>query len=251
MRWILLLLLLTVGGCARPPEPLWTELPDPERLLERLMTRSGQLSSLDLEASSSINNQGRHVSSQQFLLVQQPDRIRVDALSGFGQLILQLATDGDILTVFLNTSAPPRFFSGEASQENFSRFVQLPLPASLLVPLLLHDPPVMQYLLRQVTQSNNQLMLTLDNGSFRQRFYFDGQWQLTGMDYVHDQQLLLSVRYSRFSQQDGFPRRIELNIPQEDVQMALRITDVALNPDIPVAKFRLQPPAKIDIEPIF
>jgi hypothetical protein len=88
---------------------------------------------------------GQHFSTQQFILAEQPDRVRVDALTGFGQLVMQLASDGDVLSVLLNTTSPPRFIAAAPREENFSRFVRLSLPPHLLVALLLYDPPIFDY----------------------------------------------------------------------------------------------------------
>lgn len=248
---LIILLLFLVAGCARPPAFEWTEIPEARQLLEQLHDRSTQLAGADLEATVSINTQGKHVSSQQFLLVERPDRLRVDALTGFGQLILQLATDGDILTVLLNTSEPPRFFMGVASPESLARFVRLPVAAEVLVPVLLHAPLVISHhQRRQVVVEDHQLVLTLEQDNFRQLFYFDSQQQVTGMDYERDDLVLLRVSYANFSDDDNFPRRIELTIPEEEVKVALKITDVTLDPHISVERFRLQPPDRITIEPL-
>ncbi|MFO7766333.1 MAG: DUF4292 domain-containing protein [Pelovirga sp.] len=251
MKYCLLLLLaLFVTACARPPEPLWTDIPAPEVLLERLSARSGKITSLDLAASVSVTTAGKHVSSQQFILAEHPDLLRVDALSGFGQLVMQLATDGDFLSVFLNTTSPPKFFHGRATKENFSRFVRLPLPPELLVAVILYDPPVLGYQQSRVSSSGEQLELNLSDGFFSQTFYFDGQLQLVGTDYIEDGNVLFSVEYSRFSTTDDFPRRIEVRMPTEDAVLAMRISDLVLNAAIPVTKFSLQAPDGIDVEPI-
>lgn len=247
---LIILLLFLLTGCARPPAFEWTEIPEARQLLEQLHDHSRQLAGADLEATVSINNQGRHVSSQQFLLVERPDRLRLDALTGFGQLILQLATDGDILTVLLNTSEPPRFFMGVASPESFARFVRLPVAAEVLVPVLLHAPLVISHQRRQVVVEDHQLVLTLEQDNFRQLFYFDSQHQVTGMDYEQDDLVLLRVSYANFSDDDNFPRRIELTIPEDEVKVALKITNVNLDPQISVERFRLQPPDRITIEPL-
>lgn len=248
--YLLLLLVFFVTACARPPEPLWTDVPAPEVLLERLSARSGQVTSLDVAASVSVTTAGRHISSQQFILAEYPDRLRVDALSGFGQLVMQLATDGDLLSVFLNTTSPPKFFHGNATKENFSRFIRLPLPPELLVAVILYDPPVLGYQQARVNSRDEQLELHLSDGFFSQIFYFDGQFQLVGTDYVEEGEVLFSVAYSRFSATDGFPRRLEVLMPPEDAVLAMRISDIVLNAAIPVTRFSLQVPDGIDAEPI-
>jgi len=250
MRWLLLALLLLLSACARPPAPLWTEVPAAAELLEILHIRAGTNSRLDVAASVSITTQGKHFSTQQFILAEQPDRIRVDALTGFGQLVMQLTSDGDVLSVLLNTTNPPRFYRGSATEENFSRFVRLPLPPQLLVAMLLYEPPIFTYQQAQVFQRGDQLELLLVNEDFSQTFFFDGQLQLTGTEYAQYQEPQLAVDYSRFSSVDGFPRRIALHMPQEDVTLALNIKELAFNGDIPAERFYLQAPENITIEPI-
>lgn len=245
-----LLMVLLLSACARPPAPLWTDVPSTEMLIDKLSSRSGAYSTFDAATSVSITTEGRYLSSQQFIMVESPDRVRVDALTGFGQLIMQLATDGDVLSVFMNTTSPPRFYRGNATMENFSRFVRLPLPPEFLVAILLHDPPVLDYEKALVYSKNGNLELHLVAGSFLQIFHFDGQFQLIGTEYHQNQDVLFSVDYSRFSAVDGFPRRIELQIPPEDATLAMRINDLVLNADIPAARFVLQTPDGVTPEPI-
>lgn len=250
MKWLLLLSLLLVSGCARPPEPLWTDVPTATELLEILHTRAGTNSRIDTAASVSITADGQHFSTQQFLLAEQPDRVRVDALSGFGQLVMQLASDGDVLSVLLNTTSPPRFYRGSATEENFSRFVRVPLPPQLLVAMLLYDPPILDYQQAQVHKRGDLLELLLSNGTLTQIFLFNGQLQLIGSEYAHHQETLLAVEYSRFAPVDGFPRRIALHLPQDDVLLAVRINELTLNGDIPAGRFTLEAPDNIAVESI-
>lgn len=248
MRWLLIALLLLLSACARPPEPLWTDVPTAEELVSILYARAGTNSRLDAAVSVSITTEGRHFSTQQFILAEQPDRVRVDALTGFGQLVMQLASDGDVLSVLLNTTSPPRFYRGSATQENFSRFVRLPLPPQLLVSMLLYDPPMLDYQQAQVRKRGEQLELLLVNGTSTQTFFFDGQLQLTGSEYAQHHETLLTVDYSRFAVDDGFPRRIALNLPLDDVQFAMRINELTLNGTIPAERFLLQAPEGIAVE---
>jgi outer membrane lipoprotein-sorting protein len=250
MRLLLVLLLLLLGACARPPEPLWTDVPEATELLEILSARSGKNSRIDAAASVSITTEGRHFSTQQFILAEQPDRVRVDALTGFGQLVMQLASDGDVLSVLLNTTSPPRFYRGSATEENFSRFVRLPLPPQLLVSILLYNPPVFDFQVTQVRKRGEQLELLLVNDTSTQRFFFDGQLQLTGSEYAQHQEPLLIVDYSRFAAVDSFPRRIALHMPLNDVQFAMSINELTLNGAIPAERFLLRVPDGVAVEPM-
>lgn len=172
-RWVLLMVLVLFSGCVRGPEREWQTLPTEEMLLARIVENAGRYHSLDAAASVGLTVRGRYFPTQQFLLLERPDRLRTDVLTGFGQLVLQLASDGQDMAVFLNDKVPGRFFYGPATYVNISRFVRIPLATSDLLALLLYDPPLVSYATRQVDIVNgSRLRLTLFGTGSRQELFF-------------------------------------------------------------------------------
>lgn len=250
MRWLIFLMLLGLTGCIRPAEPVWTELPSAELLLAKLASAAGRYSSLDGAASVSLTSGDNFFSSQQFLLLQKPNRLRADVLTGFGQLVLQMTSDGDNLSVLLNTTVPGRFLSGPASYENVSRFVRIPLATGDLLSLLLYDPPLIDQHHTKVETSAEVLMLSLVGHNVRQELLFDRQLQLIGCRYFKSGQEYLSVDYQKISVENNFPYLITIAMPLEQTQVKVKFSELKLNQTINVARFHLKKPANIPLEPL-
>lgn len=250
MRWLVLLLLLWAGGCAPRPQPVWEELPSSEQLLARLAQHSGRYQTLDAAAKVSLTLNERYFSSRQFLALQRPDLLRTDILSGFGQLLLQLATDGETLWVFRHDSVPGRFYRGPATRENLARFLRLPLRAEELLRLLLYDPPLQAFAQSRVELSDAGLRLILDSGRQRQILAFDRRLRLIGSRYLVAGDLQLEVEYADFSDQQEFPGAITLTLPAAAIRAKLILSDLSLNQPLPVERFKLAAPQGITVEQI-
>jgi outer membrane lipoprotein-sorting protein len=246
---IFLLLLLLLTACGRPPQPVWTDLPTAAQLLERWQDAQGRYRSLDAEVRVVLTTGGKSLSSQQFLLLERPDRVRVDVVSGFGQPLLQLTSDGEQLAVFLNTSAPGRFFRGPATDENVARFTRLPLATRSLIQLLLYDPPLIEAPLATIRTQEDKLLLSLENADRRQELWFDQQLRLVACHYLAGEEPLLAVQYQQFAD-DGFPRRMALDLVREVTRVTLQFADLRTNLAIAPAKFVLQQPSRLEVEPL-
>ncbi len=244
------LLLLILAACAKPPQPVWTERPAPGQLLQRLEKITGQVDSIDGAAKVGLNVAGKYYSSQQFLLAEKPDRLRADALTGFGQLIFQLTTNGEELRVFLNTSVPGHFYRGPASYENLSRFTRLPLPAAELLRLLMYDPALIDYREAAVSSAEDGLLLKIWNPLRSQELLFDSQLQLIGCRYLAAGEVLLDVRYAKFTFENPFPRRIEIELPKENTRVSVKFSELALNVPIAAERFFLKQPENLLPEPL-
>ena len=248
MRWFSFLLLLALAGCISPQKPVWTEVPTAEELIDKVSMASGRFSSLDGAAKVALTAGDKFYSSQQFLLLQKPDHLRADVLTGFGQLILQITSDGELLSVFLNTSVPGRFFRGPASDENIFRFVRVPLATTDLLRLLLYDPPLIDYQDSTVELASEGLRLILVNSTNSQELLFDSQLQLVGCHYYRLGKEYLSVDYRDFSTDNDFPYVIRVSVPLEQTRVKVSFSELKVNGEIDIAQFYLQKPDNIPLE---
>lgn len=247
MRAILLLAFLALSACARPvPTPM--PLPDKGELLQGLIRSADTYRSLDGEAKVAVSVEGKFFSSQQFLLVEKPDRFRTDVLSTFGQLVLQLAVDRGDLNVFLNTTVPGHFYRGAASDENLVRFTRVPVHFKDMVRLFLYDPPLIQGQGSEVKPHEEGVQLILTGSGQRQSLIFDRQLRLIESSYYRQGQLWLKTVYNDFSEQDGFPKRIKLEVPDRKTEVSVRFSELETNVTIPEEKFVLNPPANATLE---
>jgi len=247
-RLVSLLLLLLLAACARPQLPVWTELPDADKLLQQVASQSGMVESLDAAASVSLNVDGKYFSSQQFVLLERPNRLRTDVLTGFGQLILQLTSDGEQLAVYTNTTVPGRFYRGPATDENLIRFTRIPLAGRDMVRLLLYDPPIIAYQQSEVLEGDGELTLRLSGDELEQELFFNEKLQLSGCRYLSKDKLLLEVLYQKIENERLFPQTVRIDAASEKTRVVIKFSDIKLNSEIPVERFRLQPPANLPVE---
>ncbi len=251
MRWLFFIPLFLLSACLfRPSEPLWETPPTVDQLLSQIALARGQYLSLDGAASVSLSVDDKFLSSQQYLLLQKPNRLRADVLTGFGQLILQMTSDGEILSVLLNTTVPGRYLCGPASYENIVRFTRVPLKAEDFLTLLLYDPPIAAYLDSHIEMSAGGVMLVLSGQGSRQELLFDRKLKLVGCRYFDNKEMFLSVDYQKFSKENNFPRMIAIEIPKEQTRVKVKFSELKVNGVIDVTRFQLQKPNNIPLEPL-
>jgi len=113
-------------------------------------------------------------------VLEEPDRLRTEIMTGFGQLLLQLTSDGEVLSAFSHTTVPGRFFRGSASAKNLALFTRIPLPAIDMVRLQLYDPPLIDFQRSEVQLEDLYVLLRLAKSDLQQELLFDEQLQLNG-----------------------------------------------------------------------
>jgi outer membrane lipoprotein-sorting protein len=249
-RWtvaLLTLLVLVLPGCSlKPPVPL--PVVAEGLLLAALSDQQQQFSSLRGMAKIDITTADETLRSSQLILATKPDRFRVEVLPMFGPPLLSMAIDGTEMAV----SIPSRreFYRGPASAENLRRFTHVPLAADLLVQLLLHQVPLINY---QQSRSEPGPKLVLDdNGDHQQFLEFDHQLRLTGATFLDSwRRPWLRVQYAGFDAGgSGFPHRIEVSLPQLEVTARIELSELEVNPLLAKDKFQLSVPAGLTVQPL-
>ena len=239
---LLLVALIALSGCAREIPKVWTDIPTAESLLAKIRSTEANRHSLDTEAKVSLASNGKYFATHQFILVQRPRRLRTDVLTGFGQLIMQVAVDNGTLSAFLNDTVPGRFYHGAATQENLSRFVHIPLQISDLIAFLLYTPPVIAHNFATVDIREDMLILGLTNGEQRQEIEFDPSLRASMVRYYRSDVLQLQVEYDDFNAPQGFPRRLKITLPEEQVRISVAMEQPLINAAIADDRFSLSAP---------
>lgn len=242
LRWLLMIIMLLLSACAGKTAMEWQDIPEPTVLLAELQSRSGLYRRLDAAAQVGLKTEGKYFSSQQFIVLERPDRLRLDVLTGFGQLVLQLASDGHELAVFDNRQVPGQFFHGPASEKNIGRFIRLPLPVRDLLPVLLYAPPLIAFDHSRSLTSDSRLILAIEDGDRLQELDFDQNYYLLGCRYFYAGQLQLEVEYHKFDPVDHFPRTIRIRVPGTETLLTLTYSELKLNSAIDASRFRLDAP---------
>jgi outer membrane lipoprotein-sorting protein len=249
MRWLIVVVML-IAGCAPVPDLSRERLPAAELLLAKAAENSGRYRTLDAEAGVGLTVKGKYYRSRQFLLLERPDRIRADVLTGFGQLVLQMASDGQNLAVFLNNTVPGHYYYGAASYRNLSRFIRIPLKAEDLLALLTYDPPLIDHVDERVDLVDGRYRLVLSDSDSEQHLLFDADLDLTDCIYSIGGRIVLKVGYDKISADDRFPREVVIEIPQEETRVVLKYSEIRLNGEIDQTRFRLTAPNNSIREPL-
>jgi len=244
--WLPLLLLVPAGCSLAPPKP--RPIVAEALLWQSLAVQQQAFSALRGMAKIRIDNETNSQRSTQVVLAQKPDRFRAEVLSMFGQPLLSVVCNGELLAV----SIPSRrqFYQGVPSAENLQRFTRVPLAATDLVQLLLHQVPLIDF--RQSHAEPGPILVLERADGVRQRLDFDSDLRLVGASYFdQDNNLWMSVAYADFlAGPEMVPRRVEIALPQQQLDAQVELSELEVNPVLSADKFRLPVPAGSVVQPL-
>jgi len=104
-----------------------------------VLKRQYQDNSLSALAQVKMSKNGKSWSSTQALVIEAPNRLRVDMLNFFNQLTIQLAVADMQLSAYVPKDRT--LYTGMPGVDNIQRFTGLPLAVTDLVALLLQKLP--------------------------------------------------------------------------------------------------------------
>ncbi|MBW2187020.1 MAG: hypothetical protein JRG71_11690, partial [Deltaproteobacteria bacterium] len=100
-RFVFIVLLCALSSCIKPlPQPT-TPVVDNAEMLQWIQTRQFQHQSLSALAHVKMTQNSKSWSTTQALLVATPNRLRVDMINFFGQLLVQLSVNGPQLNAYV------------------------------------------------------------------------------------------------------------------------------------------------------
>jgi len=241
-------------GCARVSSPPLEEMPALElssaQMLE-IMESSYDHTSLQALAEVHLRRGNDKQSSTQALHVQAPYKLRAEVYNFMGQLLVMLTADGAGLEAYV----PSRkvLYRGMATRGRMEQFAYVPLmPADMVALLMLRLPPGVLQLAQVEKKGNNSLRFIL---SAQQEYVVHfGIDQVERIAYHELGQEVFSIAYSNVSPTgngaEKFPRRMDLVMPLQDMELDIELEDVQLNPVIEPALFEIEVTAGIEIVPL-
>lgn len=240
---------LILGSCASfgpsisLPNRTTPRSPATQELVRGLLKRADQVRSLRSLSSINYQYQDERGGFRVALLVDRPDRLRLETLSPLGA-ILVLTANGDEVVGFL-----PRkriLYRGVSSKRNLIRFTQIPLELAELTSLLLGLPPVKEGGVWQ--GEDHAIERVLPNGG-SERIDFDPALGVPiGWDRLDsDGYTELSAVFSEFVSTSAgpFPLKISLESDTEDKTWQIRYREPEINVQIPMPLFVQQRPRQV------
>lgn len=232
---IIILLLLTLSSCIhKPVQPSQAEV-DTAKMMQWMQARQMQHQSLSALAQVKMTQKGKSLSTTQALLIGVPNRLRVDMINFFGQLMMQLSVSGPQLNAYVPSDQT--HYVGMPTLDNIQRFTQLPLPITDLVALLLGQMPLGVVETAQVSAWEKGLIFSIAAG-VDYRIEFDGD-RVVDLLHTVNNYTVYRVKYGPYEGESTYPQQLELIAPMNDINVVVRFDEVELNPLLTAQQFEL------------
>ncbi len=244
---------VALAGCGTvtaPPEvqptvPQWQSA----QLIDSIIERRAQIRSLrSLARINYAGPEGKH-GFDEAVLVQRPNRLRLETLSMLGVILIVTANDKEIIGYHPRDGV---FVRGQSSKANLLRYTQIPLELEEITMLLAGLPPV-DAATTPWRQEGNSLIFSPD-GRVKDAVAFDSEqavptrWQrFNGSGAVE-----LTARFSDYIKTTAglFPARINVEAPLQGKKLEIRFQEPELNATISPESFSQQKPANVEEIPI-
>ena len=219
-------------------------------MIQALQQRDQQFRSLRAPARLNYAGPEGKSSFQEAILVQRPDRLRLETLSFLGAIMIVTVSNHEILGYLPREGV---FLRGQPSPENLRRLTKIPLPLAVdeITALLLGVPPVNTQAMPQ--QDGNSLIFAAAEGArdivaFETNEPAPTRWERRNGSGETE----LSVRFSEHANTAAglFPSRMVIESAMQKRRLEIQYQEPELNGTIPVELFSQQKPANVKELPI-
>ncbi|HSQ21088.1 MAG TPA: DUF4292 domain-containing protein [Blastocatellia bacterium] len=255
-RTTLLAVLLSwiLTGCTAVVAPTPSQAPtrqwNPGELIEALRQRDQQFRSLRALARLDYAGPEGKNNFQEAMLVQRPDRLRLETLSFLGAIMIVTVNDKEILGYLPREGA---FLHGERTTENLRRLTKIPLGLEVkeVTALLLGSPPVNTSAAPE--QNGNSVVFPsveggLDVVAFDTNEAVPSRWERRN----GQGETAISVKFSDYVPTAAglFPSQISIESAIQKRRLEIRYQEPELNATLPAEVFTQQKPANVKELPI-
>ena len=242
---ILTAILAALPGCAlltgqAPPEVFPEERRPAQELAQSLIRKNSELKSLRTLAGVYYSGTEGKQSFQEVVLVQRPDRLRLETLSPLGALLI-LTASGDEMAGFHTREGV--FYRGKSSIENLYRYTQIPLSVGEMTSVLMGLPPVAG----EAEWKNDGPSIVRDlRAGWKEAITFHPsqllpiRWQRLNPEGKVE----MSARFSDFTDTPAgpFPLKIVIEAPTPQRRLEITYKEPELNVDLASTLFVQQKP---------
>lgn len=271
---------LSAAGCHRSPPA--SRFPDAEALLSRL--RDEQACSRGASGEGKLDYFGKEgrVRGSILFMTSRPDRVRLDVVSPFGATISTLTSNGTAFSLY--DLRQKVFLHGPASACNLAQFTHVPMPPHALVSLLAGEPPLLshapasaslsweggRYLVRIASShaATQEIAISPRDEDFDKPYAEQGL-ELASVEVKQAGYVLYRAELADHvpaktapprSDPDGIdpdvppsgpecharlPRRLHLEVPAEQQDLLLDISEIVHNPPLRPGAFEQSPPGGV------
>ena len=245
--WLAAGALVALAGChpRRPPPDLSL---DPAALLAEVKAAQARVVSVQGRARVGVESPRGSGTTEQYLVAERPDRLRVEVQDFFGNVVASLAVEAGRLALY--DARERTFLLGAATPANLARLLPVALTPEELVTLLCGSAPLLEGAPVSADPGDGLVLLTLRDGPLVQRLEVGPGAALlsasrhrvtpagetpAGLDAE------FSVHRTRAGQR--VPTDLAVRAPAAGVAISLHWRDLEVNGAVDPALFRLAPPA--------
>jgi outer membrane lipoprotein-sorting protein len=280
IRALAFLGLLAVTGCSRAAPP--SRFPDAASILSRLHEQQSCSRGLTGEGKIDYFGKEGRIRGSLLFMVSSPDRVRLDVISPFGATISTLTSDGKEFSLY--DLRQKVFLHGAANACNLAQFTHVPMPPHALVSLLRGEAPVLthsaegatlvweggHYVVRIASKysATQEIAISPSNADY-DKPYNKQQLELESVEVRQQNYVLYRAELEQSeiaqtapprSDPDGIdpdvppsgpacgasvPRRLHLEVPAEEQDLVLTISEIAHNPPLKSGAFEQRPPGGV------
>ena len=251
--------LLALAGChpRRPPPDLSL---DPATLLTEVQAAQARVVSVQGRARVGVEAPGGSGGTEQLLVAQRPDRLRIDVQDFFGNVVATLAVADGRLALY--DARERTFLRGAATPANLARLVPVVIGPEALVTLLCGSAPLLPGATAEAAEpGDGSVWLTLRAADRVQRLEVGPgaallrarQRRLTAAGEVADGlDAAFTIHRTRAGQR--VPTDLSARDAAAGVALSLHWRELEVNAPVDASLFRLTPPAgarvvDLDISP--
>ena len=275
-----LVVLGAAAGCQRAAPP--SRFPDAASILARL--HEEQSCSRGLSGEGKIDYFGKEgrIRGSLLFMVASPDRVRLDVVSPFGATLSTLTSNGEVFSLY--DLRQKVFLHGPASACNLAQFTHVPMPPHALVSLLRGEAPVLvhepgaatlqwesgRYVVRiSSSHSATQEIAISPSDADYDKPYAQQHLELSSVEVRQQNYVLYRAELEQHdpaatapprSDPDGIdadvppsgpacsarvPRRLHLEVPAEEQDLVLTVSEIAHNPPLKAGAFEQRPPGGV------
>jgi outer membrane lipoprotein-sorting protein len=237
--------IFAANGCVKkpplPPKAIITSAP---AIIQILEDRKKIIHDLKAIAHISLASPERKFSAKQAIVLRKPHYLRIETLSFFGYPILYLFADGTQISFY--NPKENRLFKGSPRLDNIFRLTGIPLEISEIVAILCGDVPLKSNITRA------ELRFEPENTLYSLQLWPNEEIKLGAVDLLPRRYRLaersggkdktyIEVIYQKYKKINEifFPFNIQIKLPQTDITVRIKYSEVKFNQAIPDTSFQL------------
>lgn len=244
----LLLGSLFFSGCPQhnpAPTDAGQRFQRPEDLLTAMKRRAEETHSLRAQGVVDMRRRGQRIKAHAIFTSVRPARLRFETQSFFDQPLSILVLDETRFCLWdLNEG---RFLKGSARPENIARMLPVPMAPEAVVSLLMGEPPVISFKRAELKWEDGHYLLLLGTEEQTEEIRVNANSLQPMSAQAHiGGKLFFSLSYKDW--EGPLPRKVEFEMPEDQMKLKLRIKEVEANPPLPDSLFVLTPPEGMKVE---